>query len=225
MPAKIRPAYLSLCGFVAASLLVGRFASAASILIDFEDQTAASATTISETDPSLSAPITFAATDGSAINIVNLSTVPGAINFGNASLQANAPILINFPTDVTSVSVEAGHNDGASYTVKLTAFGSTGGTGTSLGSDTESLFAVGTTFNSTSLEVDANGIRSAVLDSGTGGANGVDFDNVGITTAAATTGGGGTAVPLPNAASMFLGGAAVAAFAGLRMRRTALQSA
>jgi hypothetical protein len=114
---------------------------------------------------------------------------------------------------VSRVSIEAGHDDGNSGSITLTAFGGASGTGTLLGSDMENLFAVGTTFNTTSLEVDAAGIESAELSYDS--TQTVYFDNLGATTGSATS-----AVPLPAAALTFPVGAVFAGLAIRRMRRS-----
>jgi hypothetical protein len=193
----------------------GSMASAASILIDFETQSPGSVPSLSISDAALPSPVVFTTTDSSNITVSDLSSISGAIDFGSASISAGSPIFIVFPTAVSSVSVQAGHNDGNSYSLTLQAFGNAAGTGPALGSDTEPLPAVGTLFNSTNLEVDQSGIFSAEI---TGGGSGVFFDNVGLTTG--TIGGGGTsAVPLPSSLVMFPLGAAFAGLIAYRSRR------
>jgi hypothetical protein len=206
---------------IVASVIVGlastaSLASAASILIDFETQSTGTSSSISASDPSLSAPVVFTTTDGSNITVTDLSSISGAINFGTRSISAGSPIFITFPTAVSSVSLEAGHNDGASYSLTLSAFGNSAGTGVALGSDTEPLPAIGTLFNSTTLEVDQSGILSAEI---TGGGSGVFFDNVGLTTGSIGGGTGPSAVPLPSSLMMFPLGAACAGLVIYRSRR------
>lgn len=193
---------------------IASFASAASIVIDFETQSTGSAPSLSASDPSLPLPVVFTTIDASKITVSDLSSISGAITFGSRSISASSPILIDFPTAVSSVSLQAGHNDGNSYSLTLQAFGGASGTGPALGSDTEPLPAVGTLFNSTTLEVDQSDIFSAEI---TGGGVGVFFDNVGITTGA--MGGGTQAVPLPDSLMMFPLGAACAGLVIYRSRR------
>jgi hypothetical protein len=198
---------------IAGLVSTASFASAASIIIDFETQSTGSAASLSASDPALSSPVVFTTTDTSNITVSDLSSISGAITFGSRSISASAPIFITFPTAVSSVSVQAGHNDGNSYSLTLQAFANAAGTGSALGSDTEPLPAVGTLFNSTNLEVDQAGIMSAEIS---GGGSGVFFDNVGLTTG--PTGGGTAAVPLPSSLMMFPLGAACAGLVLYRNR-------
>jgi hypothetical protein len=192
--------------------------SAASILIDFENQSTGSSPTLTVSDPSLSSPVVFSTTDSSNITVSDLSSISGAIDFGSRSISAGSSILIVFPTAVSSVSLQAGHNDGQSYSLTLQAFANTSGTGTALGSDMEPLPAIGTLFNSSTLEVDQADIMSAEIS---GGGNGVFLDNVAFTTGAMGGEGGTSAVPLPSSLAMFPLGAICAGLVICRSRRRA----
>jgi hypothetical protein len=210
----MRAAFLG--SFVVALASGASLVSAASIVIDFENQSTGSSPTLTISDPSLTSPVIFTTTDSSNITVSDLSSISGAINFGTRSISAGSPILISFPTAMSSVSLEAGHNDGASYSLTLQAFSGTGGMGMSLGSDTEPLPGVGTLFNSTTLEVDQAGIFSAEIS---GGGSGVFLDNVGLTTGAMGGGGATSAVPLPSSLAMFPLGAACVGLVIYRNRR------
>jgi hypothetical protein len=219
------------------SMLIAASASAGTTTatFDFEGQattTGGALTTLSLTNNGLSVTIDRA---GESFDVVELSSQSGTTAFGSRSLVAAAPLTtfynVNFSQPVSSFSVQMGNfGTGITDNLALTAFTGINGTGTNLGTTSDSLVLTdASTLAIKTLQISGAGIRSVEFVGGdTVNANSAFVDNFGATFATSGgiggtggtggNGGGPSAVPLPSALLVAPLGALVAWFGARRLR-------